>query len=579
MSIATWLASLRDGTRSDDATWMPTGGGEPPPKVLSGRYQVGREIGRGSFSRVHEAHDPVLHRKVAVKIYEPHVHAAISRQEIDLQSNCQHPNLMPLLDAGTDPASGRPYIVMPLYPGEDLETHIRRVGAMPVRKALRCVDQICSALEFLQRRRHAIHGDVKPGNIWLTAEGSALLMDFNLRGAIVVHPDKLAGTPGYVAPEVHEGRRDHRSDVFSLGCVLYYALTGHPPFEPRGGPPRRLPARPSRLRPDLYPWLDDLVITAVALEPQQRFQTAGEMRVALRCPPRGARPWLWPLRLWFRGSWIRLAGVVAGVAASGVVGFPHAHLFLTYHVGIAVLLAWVGQTLVGRMLGSEAVSLALATPAAAWSGVRAHVPALLQAVALLLVWRPFASGHCAPSIPWIAAACAIAWIASLWPAGQRISQPAVARRIAMGVVAGGAATAASIATRQTGFLDAVPLLASSVLGPAPGIAAAFVGHGCAAVSVHGSCMEAILAASLLATACYLCGSGGGWRIARVLAAGAIIVVGHAAFMAPGSPLLAAIHRTWEPRYAVEMACATACAMLPHLPSPTSSFRHVRRPRR
>ncbi len=153
--------------------------------LLAGRYRLGEVLGAGAFASVHAAWDLSLQRWVAVKLYPSATVAHVSADEIRLQATCQHPNLMPLFDAGSDPLVGAEFLVMPLYPGADLASTLARYGPLPFRRALLCVDQVCSALEFLWQQRQAIHADVKPANIWLTHSGAALLIDFNLHGLLV----------------------------------------------------------------------------------------------------------------------------------------------------------------------------------------------------------------------------------------------------------------------------------------------------------------------------------------------------------------------------------------------------------
>jgi hypothetical protein len=255
-----------------------------PGTLLAGRYRVEQPLGEGAFARVYAAWDNALGRWVAAKIYPSGAGGRISREEAQLQATCQHPNLMPLYDAGEDPLLRAAYLVMPLYPGADLAATLNRYGPMPFRPALLCIDQICSALEFLQQRRGVVHGDIKPANIWLTHGGAALLMDFNLPGLLACADCGRAGTPGYTAPEALQGRMDGRSDVFSLGCVLYQCLTGTAPFADDNAVSAGTVAPLGRLRPEIRPELAAVIHRAFAANPEERFQSAREFQTALRYP-------------------------------------------------------------------------------------------------------------------------------------------------------------------------------------------------------------------------------------------------------------------------------------------------------
>jgi len=250
--------------------------------VLAGRYRIEQSLGAGGLATVRAAWDLSLSRRVAVKLYSNSVAGGISSDEASLQAACQHPNLMPLYDAGCDSRLGVSYIVMPLYPGADLGVTISRNGPLSFRPAVLCADQVCSALDHLWRKRQTIHGDIKPSNIWLTQSGAALLMDFNLPGLLTRSEAACAGTPGFIAPEVFKGQRDQSSDVFAIGCVLYQCLTGVAPFADNQSVVSGSYVPMRRLRPDVWPELEAVVQTALQADPSLRYQTAREMQTALR---------------------------------------------------------------------------------------------------------------------------------------------------------------------------------------------------------------------------------------------------------------------------------------------------------
>lgn len=171
---------------------------------------------------------------------------------------------------------------MPLYPGADLASALNRYGQMPFRSATLLVDQICSALDFLWQRRQAVHGDVKPANIWITHSGAALLMDFNVYGVLVRSAPLRVGTSGYTAPEALRGQVTPTSDVFSLGCVLYECLAGVASLADDQAVLTGRMARLRQLRHDARPELVDVVERALSHLPEQRYQSARKFRTALR---------------------------------------------------------------------------------------------------------------------------------------------------------------------------------------------------------------------------------------------------------------------------------------------------------
>src|SRR5687768_8918427 len=264
---------------------------------LGGAYTVERELGGGGMSRVFVAHDQTRGRRVVLKVLPPDLAAGVSlerfQREIRLAAQLQHPHIVPVLDTGS--ADGLPYYVMPFIEGESLRERLRRQPQLPVGEALRIACEVASALEYAHGR-DIVHRDVKPENI-LLRNGQAVVADFGICRAIThasdVDPITLAGmavgTPQYMSPEQAAGEReiDGRSDVYSLGCVLYEMLVGEPPFTGRtaqaviakrfGGvvPPIRV------VRPSVPVDVERAVLRALALDPKDRFQTAAQFVEAL----------------------------------------------------------------------------------------------------------------------------------------------------------------------------------------------------------------------------------------------------------------------------------------------------------
>jgi tetratricopeptide (TPR) repeat protein len=266
------------------------------PQVLAGRYAIEREIGRGGMAVVYLARDLRHIRDVAVKVFQresdgPDEASHRFLQEIQIAARLSHPNILPLHDSGE--ADGILYYVMPFVPGETLRQRLEREGALPVPDALAIATEIAGALAYAHSHG-VIHRDIKPENILFIA-GHAVVADFGIARAISAggwDEWKLAGpagTPTYMSPEQARGgsRVDGRSDLYSLGCVLYEMLTGEPPF--RGRTPeevvvQHLEAEPLPVhsrRPTLTPELQAAVGQALAKHPADRYQTAQQMADAL----------------------------------------------------------------------------------------------------------------------------------------------------------------------------------------------------------------------------------------------------------------------------------------------------------
>ena len=200
-------------------------------------FMIVRQIGEGGMSRVFEAEDETLGRRVALKILNRQYGRDAARveqfrQEALITANVNHPNVIKLYSVGYD--QGYFYIAMELVGGGSLEQRIRREGAMKESEALRIGREVAEGLRAAQQLG-LIHRDVKPANILFTENGTAKVVDFGLALFVERGPDssgEIWATPYYVAPEkVIDNREDYRSDIFSLGASLYHALTGRPPHK------------------------------------------------------------------------------------------------------------------------------------------------------------------------------------------------------------------------------------------------------------------------------------------------------------------------------------------------------------
>jgi tetratricopeptide (TPR) repeat protein len=247
------------------------------------------------MSVVFSARDLKHDRPVAIKVLRAELTGAIGEdrfhREIEVAANLAHPHIMPLHDSGS--ADGMLYFVMPLVEGESLRAKLDREGALPIAEAIRIAREVAEALAY-SHRHGVVHRDVKPENIML-ADGHALLMDFGIArlterlGPHLTSTGLTIGTPAYMSPEQASGESllDGRSDIYSLGCVLFEMVAGAAPY---GGPNARalltrhliadVPSLDDQ-RPDAPPALTRAVERALAKDPDDRFATAEELATAL----------------------------------------------------------------------------------------------------------------------------------------------------------------------------------------------------------------------------------------------------------------------------------------------------------
>ncbi len=279
------------------------------PHQLSDRYELGEILGFGGMSEVHLARDLRLHRDVAVKVLRADLARDPSfylrfRREAQNAAALNHPAIVAVYDTGEaiTPSGPLPYIVMEYVDGVTLRDIVHSDGPMPPRRALEVIADACQALNF-SHQHGIIHRDVKPANIMISKTGAVKVMDFGIARAIadagnpVTQTAAVIGTAQYLSPEQARGERvDARSDVYSLGCVLYEMLTGQPPFI--GDTPvavayqhvREDPVPPSQKHGGISPELDAVVLKALAKNPDNRYQSAAEMRADLVRVHSGEKP-------------------------------------------------------------------------------------------------------------------------------------------------------------------------------------------------------------------------------------------------------------------------------------------------
>ncbi|WP_436785831.1 protein kinase domain-containing protein [Yinghuangia sp. YIM S10712] len=264
-----------------------------------GRYRTLRRIGGGGMAVVHEAHDRALDRIVAVKRLRPELAedtVARSRfaREAQHAAALDHPAIVRVYDTGEDPGPTGPvpWIVMELVRGHTLRALLRREGPLPWRRALRIAARVLDALDY-SHARGIVHRDIKPVNVMVTADGAVKVMDFGIARVLdgdvapLTAVGHIMGTPQYFSPEQALGHpASPRSDVYSVGCLLYELLVGTVPFDGDSAisvasKHVRDEALPPSAYRDVPGAVDDLVLHALRKDPQLRFAGAAEMRSAV----------------------------------------------------------------------------------------------------------------------------------------------------------------------------------------------------------------------------------------------------------------------------------------------------------
>jgi serine/threonine protein kinase/Tfp pilus assembly protein PilF len=274
-------------------------------ELMVERYALEREVGRGGMATVYLAQDVRHHRPVAVKVLHPHLAVSLGPErflrEIQIAARLQHPHIVPLYDSGH--AGEFLYYVMPFIEGESLRQRLEREKRLGLDTAVHLARSVASALDYAHRQQ-IVHRDIKPENVMLH-DGEAMVTDFGIAKAVsaaasdnLTQTGSAIGTPAYMSPEqaAGEAELDGRSDIYSLGAMLFEMVSGTAPFT--GPTMQAIIARlftepvPSlhKLRDDAPDWLETVVQKALAKRPEDRYSTAALMAQALAASASGSTP-------------------------------------------------------------------------------------------------------------------------------------------------------------------------------------------------------------------------------------------------------------------------------------------------
>lgn len=287
------LSSSLRGTSPGGTVLLPEGAARP----TLGRYEIEKELGRGAMGTVFLGRDPKINRFVAIKTVrldevDPAMVSEVRQRffrEAESAGRLNHPNIVTIYDAGEEQDLG--YIAMEVLDGKDLKEWCTKDHLLPVKQVLEIIADVADALDYAHSQ-HVVHRDIKPANIMLQKDGTVKVTDFGIARITTSSKTQtgvLLGTPSYMSPEqIASAKVDGRSDIFSLGVVLFEMLTGEKPFQSDN--PATLmfqiatEPHPSvlKIRPDLPPECEAIIDKALQKDAAQRYQRAAEMAEALR---------------------------------------------------------------------------------------------------------------------------------------------------------------------------------------------------------------------------------------------------------------------------------------------------------
>jgi serine/threonine-protein kinase len=310
-------------------------------QVLDARFEITGLIARSGMASIFKAVDLENGDPVALKVpfmhleSDPAFYSRFEREE-EIGKSLDHPGILKIIPTSTK--KSRPYFAMELLEGRTLDELIREKGTMPVPQALTFASRICEALEYMHSR-DIVHRDLKPANIMACDDGSIRIMDFGIAKAQAMRRitfggfSPTMGTPDYMAPEQVKGKRgDGRTDLYSLGAMLYEMVTGRVPFEAPNaymimnarliGDPRA----PRKINPQISPEVEEIILHAMERDPLDRYTTAAEMKAELDAPEKvvvtGRHERLRPAAPW-KSRWkrVRQVAIIVGVIALVFMGF------------------------------------------------------------------------------------------------------------------------------------------------------------------------------------------------------------------------------------------------------------------
>jgi serine/threonine protein kinase/Flp pilus assembly protein TadD len=285
---------------SEDDSFSPTKTYETPKEELTtgstfvGRYQIIEELGKGGMGKVYKANDIKIKEKIALKLIKPEIakdKKTIERfnNELRLTRKIRHKNVCQMFDLGED--KGTHFITMEFVDGQDLKKLIRQTGQLAIGTTINIAKQVCGGLV----EAHAlgvVHRDLKPSNIMIDSDGNARIMDFGIARSLeakgITGVGVMIGTPEYMSPEQVEGKGvDQRSDIYSLGVILYEMVTGRAPFE--GDTPftigvkhkSEIPKNPEELNAQIPEDLSLVILRCLEKDKEKRYQSVGEIRSEL----------------------------------------------------------------------------------------------------------------------------------------------------------------------------------------------------------------------------------------------------------------------------------------------------------